>query len=229
MARVKYIEVPDESPDPNGWMLTFSDLITLLLTFFVLLLTMSSMDNKKVKENLMEMTTPFEMLDSSGNGTFIDPVSLMPATPRVDDPLITEEAVVVSFSELLNQEEFSDVQLYTSPRGVHLKFNSALLFEPGEALLRSQASKMLGALIPALNRLEFDVQVEGHAEGGPLPVQSRFASHLELATRRAFNVQQHLLGRSALEPARLSFRGMGRPGADEVEIVINTKIQTKPE
>ncbi|HPM76918.1 MAG TPA: flagellar motor protein MotB, partial [bacterium] len=36
--------------DPNAWMVTFSDLLTLMLTFFVLLLTMSSMDSKKLKE-----------------------------------------------------------------------------------------------------------------------------------------------------------------------------------
>ena len=36
--------------DPNAWMVTFGDLIMLLLTFFVLLLTMKSMDNKALKE-----------------------------------------------------------------------------------------------------------------------------------------------------------------------------------
>ncbi|MCB9477776.1 MAG: flagellar motor protein MotB [Deltaproteobacteria bacterium] len=41
--------VPADGPDPLGWMLTFSDLITLMLTFFVLLLTMSSLDDQKAR------------------------------------------------------------------------------------------------------------------------------------------------------------------------------------
>lgn len=229
MAKVKYIDLPDDSPDPNGWMLTFSDLITLLLTFFVLLLTMSSMDAKKVKENLMEMTTPFELLDSSGNGTFIDPVLLMPATPKMEDPLATEDAVIVSFGDMLEEENLKDVQLYTSPRGVHLKFDSDLLFEPGKASLLNSAIKALDKLIPAFDRLEFDVQVEGSASDGALPKESRFKSRLELATMRGFNVQQYILSKTILSPSRMSFRGMGKPGADEVEIVINTKVQSVSE
>lgn len=41
---------PEPIPDPNGWMLSFSDTLTNLLCFFVLLLTMSSMDSKALKE-----------------------------------------------------------------------------------------------------------------------------------------------------------------------------------
>ena len=41
---------PEPLPDPNAWMLSFSDVLTNLLCFFVLLLTMSSLDSRSLKE-----------------------------------------------------------------------------------------------------------------------------------------------------------------------------------
>lgn len=46
----KKVKQADSGPDPNAWMVTFGDLVTLLLTFFVLLLSMASMDDQKMKE-----------------------------------------------------------------------------------------------------------------------------------------------------------------------------------
>ncbi|MBW2087150.1 MAG: hypothetical protein JRI54_14165, partial [Deltaproteobacteria bacterium] len=63
MARKKSSEDPSAKVNPLGWMVTFSDLITLLLTFFVLLITMSSMDVKTVRQAFEAFTGgsgPFE-------------------------------------------------------------------------------------------------------------------------------------------------------------------------
>ena len=61
--------------DPNAWMVTFGDLIMLLLTFFVLLLTMKSMDSGALKEKFQEMsatTGPLEHSDIRAGGSLIE-------------------------------------------------------------------------------------------------------------------------------------------------------------
>jgi hypothetical protein len=54
--------------DPNSWMVTFADLVMLLLTFFVLLLTMSSMDTKKLRDLMTHFKESTGVLELSGAG-----------------------------------------------------------------------------------------------------------------------------------------------------------------
>ena len=61
--------------DPNAWMITFGDLLMLLLTFFVLLLTMKSMDGGRLKEvfnQFLETHGPLEYNDTSGKPNAIE-------------------------------------------------------------------------------------------------------------------------------------------------------------
>ena len=71
--------------DPNAWMLTFGDLVTLLLTFFVLLLTMSSMDEKDLREVTGLVFTPPDLIAGGGQGGFVAPPMIVPMF-RVDGP-----------------------------------------------------------------------------------------------------------------------------------------------
>ena len=62
-------------PDPNAWMVTFGDLIMLLLTFFVLLLTMKSMDSGALKDrfkDFAETTGPLEYSEMRAGGSLIE-------------------------------------------------------------------------------------------------------------------------------------------------------------
>ena len=61
--------------DPNAWMVTFGDLIMLLLTFFVMLLSMKSMDSGALKEKFQELsatTGPMEHADLQSGGSVIE-------------------------------------------------------------------------------------------------------------------------------------------------------------
>ncbi len=63
------MEVGEEKEiDPNSWMITFADLVMLLLTFFVLLLTMSSMDAKKLQNLMTHFSSSTGVLELSGAG-----------------------------------------------------------------------------------------------------------------------------------------------------------------
>ncbi|MDH3356549.1 MAG: hypothetical protein OEM06_03730, partial [Desulfobacteraceae bacterium] len=62
----------EEKNDPNAWMVTFADLVMLLLTFFVLLLTMSSMDTKKLRDLMTHFNASTGVLELSGAGKVYD-------------------------------------------------------------------------------------------------------------------------------------------------------------
>jgi len=66
MAEKRKKNVSSDEPNTSAWMVTFSDLIMLLLTFFVLLLTMSSMDTKKLKETFANFSGAPGVLELSG-------------------------------------------------------------------------------------------------------------------------------------------------------------------
>ena len=81
MAKPPKEEIVIREVDPNTWMVTFSDLLTLLLTFFVLLLTMSSMDDQKFRESFGQLTPTPGVLTQWGATQLIHP-NLIPLFQR---------------------------------------------------------------------------------------------------------------------------------------------------
>ena len=230
MARPKVIWVDDEGADPMGWMMTFGDLVTLLLTFFVLLLTMSSMDAKTLKDNLADMVTPLELLNSSGNGTFIQPSVVLPSLPKPAEPLRTENHIIYAFEDMMEQMPVDGMTVHTSDKGIVLKFEERVLFDKHQTTLKPGARMSLRRIIPVLERSAFPLIVEGYSEREPLPETSEFENHLELSGERAFKVSQYLLINSKMSQEKMSFRGLGTRQSDgewqSVELIIDTKTKT---
>ena len=77
--------------DPNAWMVTFADLVMLLLTFFVLLLTMSSMDTKKLRNLMTHFTESTGVLEFAGSGEVSDFSSFITKYNDSDSMLVVDQ------------------------------------------------------------------------------------------------------------------------------------------
>jgi hypothetical protein len=77
--------------DPNAWMVTFADLVMLLLTFFVLLLTMSSMDTKKLKRLMTHFTESTGVLEFASSGEVSDFSSFISQYNNSDSMLVIDQ------------------------------------------------------------------------------------------------------------------------------------------
>ena len=87
--------------DPNAWMVTFGDLIMLLLTFFVMLLSMKTMDSGALKEKFKELsatTGPMEHADVQLGGSVIEGRYVMRKSLVIKNNQMIEECYIKQFS-----------------------------------------------------------------------------------------------------------------------------------
>ncbi|MFQ5579229.1 MAG: flagellar motor protein MotB [Nitrospiria bacterium] len=194
---------PEEEIDPNAWMATFSDLLSLLLTFFVLLFAMKSVDEGKLEETLGHFRRGgIGILES---GIFM---------PLIKDrsPEVKEQFVPVSSDDLkkaLRRKDLDEKVSVTAERkGLVVALPGTLLFDSGTADLNSGANEVLAEIIDLLEMTDFNFQLTGHTDDLPLS-GTRYASNWELSIARAGKVLRVLIDLGGIAPERFSLVGYG--------------------
>lgn len=154
----------------SGWMVTFADLTTLLLTFFVLLVSMSSMDSAILTQiNLYTRTVGF--LGDRGAGKIPqriqliaellrEPWTTMEKPNRIKDLLFPEDVLP---PEIDRSTLLENIAVLEHPEGVALVLSEQLLFEPGQAALTQAARVALEQVGLMLRAVDSDAKVAGHA------------------------------------------------------------------
>ncbi len=211
-------KAPAEGIDPKGWMLTFSDLITLLLTFFVMLLSMSTMDMQKVQKIISSFT------GGGGKGvlemTDVGKISSMEEELRrlsqlKLDQLPKERLLEDIFfgkkqpgARAVFAEMAEEVKVEKRAEGIALVFGAKLLFDPGRADLKPAAMPVLAKLALIMRQVDRPVSIEGHTDNVPLKGGGRFKSNWDLSMARALAVQQVLVDRFGVSPWRMRVAAM---------------------
>jgi len=156
--------------ESESWLLSYSDMVTLLLAFFVLFFSISQVDPGKF-EQIMEYF-------SQSNST----------------PLYVLEK---QFQELVTAhqlEQSVDVEL--TPDGLRVNFQDNLLFDSGKAKLKSKSFPVLNALAEILKSAdvaERKIQIEGHTDSVPLTKNALYPTNWELSTARSSSVIRYLI------------------------------------
>jgi len=205
MARKKALE-PEVLPDPEAWMTTFADLISLMLTFFILLVSMSTLD----KTGLQDISTYFDQAVSvlnAGDGTEINiirPLELQRiVTPRELMLAMRQNSNVVLKNSTLNHH----VRALIVQNRLYLRMEDAALFSEGSATLNSEHIKGLRRLAGMLATSPGQISVNGHTDDRPT-LSRQFPDPWSLSLARAASVL-HILVAEGVDPSRLSLAGYG--------------------
>jgi chemotaxis protein MotB len=202
----------------GAWMVTFSDLMTLLLTFFVLLLSMSSMESTVVSR-ISALNSSVSPLENTGTSKLADriqftikllrdPDNIQNKQQRIKDLLFPHDALP---AELSPGELQNNLTILSHPEGVVIVLTDALLFAPGSAMLENTGKKLLDQLAPVIHGMHADITISGHTSTLPEGEADRLAgarSLDELSFLRAAVVMEHFLG-ARLPPERFSLSGYG--------------------
>ncbi|MEG2916861.1 MAG: flagellar motor protein MotB [Clostridium sp.] len=196
----------------NGerWLLTYSDLITLLMIFFVVLYASSNVDAQK-----------FNQLSSSfkeGFGTAGENVIAIPGLPIPEGnveptPIISEEqkldALKSKIDSSINGSNLSaNVSTSIEERGLVISFENEILFDIGDASLKDNHKNELLTLCKILNEMPNFIRIEGHTDNIPIST-AKFSSNWQLSCGRASNVAQFISDSGFLSPNRISALGYG--------------------
>ena len=229
MARRKKVEQKAESS--GGWIVTFSDLMSLLLTFFILLYSMSSVSEAK----FLEASQSLQMaLNGRGGGTTI----LTDSTSIVEEPPAspTEEVINPEIEELYEKvtgyvEEndlTSKVSVEMDKDGVYVDIQESVLFSSGSADVSEPGKQTLSVLAELVNSLKNDLVVEGYTDDVPIR-NSTFSNNWELSSGRAISVLRYLSEQEKVDPKRLSAKGYGEytpsvPNNTDANRAINRRV-----
>ncbi len=199
-----------------GWMITYSDLMSLLLTFFILLYSMSNIDAAKFKSISQSLQG---VLSGLGYTHIIEtpdnPPTLSDEILDLDDSsnmnnikegiLLMHERV----SDYVSQEGLdAKVTVRMNKRGVFVDINEAILFDPGSAKIKESGIQVLKKLEGLINDFENELVIEGHTDDVPMRT-ALYPSNWELSTARAVSVLRYLSEVEGVDPKRLSAVGYG--------------------
>lgn len=203
--RIEDAEVP---PARGIWLTTFNDMMTLLMVFFVLLFSMSTVDMKRFKHFQGELQSALGILEA-GQKTKIGVVEPEPPITKTGPEEMGPPPAPEVAAEVVALRRLSDrlgLPSTWSPRRIQITLEDALLFGSARIRFNPQALPVLGEVAAALNRIDGDILVEGHTDDRPF-VSKRFPSNWELSTARAAQVVKHLIAAGRIAPRRLAAVG----------------------
>ena len=199
----KGCECPDGAP---AWMTTFSDLMSLLLTFFILIVSMSSTDPAAFNKASGALKGSLGIL--SEDPSTMELVQVI--VPKVSDVEIGEISMAVSSLQdfIETQDEQESIEVVITSTGIAVRVLTPLLFEKGLAELRPQGLPFLEKIFELAKGWENKIRVVGHTDNTPVG-NTKYHSNYELSYARARNVIKFGVNYSKIPPSRFSAVGYG--------------------
>lgn len=225
----------DEITPDEGWLATFADMSMLLLVFFILLFSLSTLDPSKFLESFGSIKGALGG-DSQGS----PPVS----TESKGDQGSQHEAVKIRKEQIEAQKQtFNEIRSFLTQNGVEgqvgavldegtitLRLPANILFERFQETLSPSSEKVLRVLQEIfVHRREQQIDVRGYTDNEPPPLGLRYRDNWELSALRSVSVLRYLLSQG-IEPSRLTATGFGElepllPNTSEENRARNRRVE----
>ncbi len=191
-----------EHENSERWLLTYADLITLLLGLFVILYAMSKIDAGKYQELVAALGGVF----GSGSAGVVQGtqgvINLPMASVQTERQRIEKDLR----SALGLDRHPLPVSITHNERGITVHMMEELLFASGRADLKTASLTTLDTLAAVLRALPNDIRVEGHTDDVPIST-AEFPSNWHLSVARAVRTAYYLISRNGLPPGQVSVAG----------------------
>ena len=212
------------------WLITYADLITLLLAMFITLYAASQVDIQKFKA----ITEAFSA--ALGGGIFTGGKAILHPSTIPGKPNIRPTPIVIFPAQPEIKRVYEEMGKYVKEKGLEGKvrlemeerglrislITDEVLFDRGKADLKPNVKKILDKISFTLRNISNPIRIEGHTCNLPIKT-SEFPSNWELSTRRATNVLRYLIENTGLPPRRLSAAGY----ADTKPLLPNTTEENR--
>ncbi|TGN41999.1 flagellar motor protein MotD [Marinobacter confluentis] len=217
----------DDLHNKERWLISYADFITLLFAFFVVMYSVSSVNEGKYKVLSETLTGVFNAPQRSlqpieigeeppvsaqpSQDVIQPPVTEAPRNPDMDEAGRTEalramaDTLALEFDELINQ---GVVTVESNEAWLELSLRNSLLFSSGDAEPHYDAFEVIETIASVLVNKDNAVRVEGFTDDQPIRTNA-FPSNWELSTARAAAVVR-MLTMEGVEPERMAAIGYGQ-------------------
>lgn len=233
MVKRKRREESDSDIGTN-WMDTYGDMVTLLLTFFVMLFAMSTIDVQKFEQIIKSIKGSLGIVyegqsvkkaDLAADSYMEYQVKLSQIIekiyPQKDDQEIKDAVEEIRENNNQMQNIYEEIKGYVEDKnideviivtneqqGILIRFKENILFDSGKAILKTDAKVILADIANILREINKDIRVEGHTDN--IPIHNKyFESNWELSAQRAANVVKYFIENN-IDPLRLSLAGYSK-------------------
>ena len=199
------------------WYITFGDLMSLLLCFFVLLLSMSTMDARKVQEAIGSLAGALSVLEG-GTKTEVSKNKIQYVAPPIEENHETVQTVnnlsqaITEFKQFTENSKGPSITLEEGEEGFFIRLPADITFKSGSAEISDEDAmlflKRIALIIKRYLPKNIEIQVKGFTDNLPPPLASPYEDNWELAAARAINVLKILI-KNGVSPKRLSAASYG--------------------
>ncbi|MFO7839138.1 MAG: flagellar motor protein MotB [Desulfosalsimonadaceae bacterium] len=213
-------------PSAPAWMVTYSDMVTLLLTFFVLMLSMAEMSKVKFERAAVSLRGAFGVMETEPR-----------PKPRTDKLLpemgaISYDMLQRVYDDMLQDLEQldlkEDIELVKNRGAIVLRVKEKILFASGSSRLKQAAGPVLRKVADLVEPLPFQMRIEGHTDS--VPYGPADATNWDLSVQRAVTVLKFFAKNQLLALDRLSAVGYGDqkplvPNDSEKNRALNRRVE----
>ncbi len=201
------IEEASDEPTAPFWMTTYGDMVTLLLTFFILMVSYANMDERKwavAAKSLQGALGVIEDID-------VEMAITQEAAGGEEDLLVRSEInkKLKEFEVQIAAEiAAGDITVNYIKNGLLIQMGSKLLFNSGSAELKQESFPVLKLISTTVKEYAVDIVVGGHTDNVPIN-SPRFHSNWELSGARAMTVVNYLMDSEGIMPQVLAATAYG--------------------
>ncbi|WP_432666597.1 OmpA family protein [Wukongibacter baidiensis] len=200
----------------SHWMITYSDMITIILCFFIIFFTFSAKEISAlytVKDSLINKVDKLSdenMKLSNENVKLVEERESLSEElfqiRNVETDLSTSNEEFISF--LRNNDFLEDVSISQRENELVIRFKNNILFDSGSAEVTENGYKILDKIADKLKMIDNNFVVEGFTDNMPINTE-QFPSNWELSSARAISVVKFFINQKHISDKRISFSGWG--------------------
>ncbi len=214
-----------------AWMVTYSDLVTLLLTFFVLLLSMANMDPVRFTEASSSLKDAFGMHARPAHVEFAIPI--LPSPPITKFTPVQQAMTTKVYDRIKSQLNLMQMNnevdaVKKDSDTIILRVNDSVLFKPGQSRVSPNAYPMLRNIADIIRPLPMKLRIEGHTDD--IPISQNPIANWDLSVSRAVSVMRFFKQGDLLKIDRMAATGYGAdqpivPNRDEATRAKNRRVE----
>ncbi|MCB2291926.1 OmpA family protein [Clostridium algoriphilum] len=199
MSRKKKVK---EEMRTDAWIATFADTMTLLLTFFVLLYSFSTVDAAKFKQIASSLQS---VLTGESGKSVLETSVKSGETPLVGEGVTTTTTTTTTTSNTNTEDIYKKVQNFiknkkleatviikSDDRGVIIQLRENIIFKSGNAEIIDKSKSVLSSINALIATFPNDIVIEGHTDNIPIS-NAKYKNNWQLSSDRALSVLEYFV------------------------------------
>lgn len=205
-----------------AWLATMGDLMSLLLVFFILMLSFANTDKQLFLQAMGSIQSALGVKDDNPGSFQLKSTSMIEWSEKKSNPMIDimdveqpneapsiDQKIMQKVQQSIAENNLSRiVEAESSERGVIVRVKGGALFKAGSDQLLPISFVFLDEIIRITQEFPYELSIEGHTDDGPINTP-RFPTNWHLSASRSIAVLRYMVDAGNLDPSRIGASGYG--------------------